>query len=130
MYGSTMPDSGARILILEDDVFLADDMRRSLEDAGYEVLGPFDEQSSELSHAFDREPHAAILDMKLRGDGTSAIVDRLQSLDIPIIVPAGYAHAEVRSRISDLSLVEKPYSMSKIVAAVRSVLRRRPGKAV
>lgn len=126
MHGSSAPATGARILILEDDVFLADDMCRSLQDAGYEVLGPFDEYSAELNQAFDRRPHAAILDMLLSGGSTSAIVDRLQSLEIPIIVPAGYAHSEVRERITDLSLVEKPYAMNRIVAAVRSVLRRRP----
>jgi DNA-binding response OmpR family regulator len=54
-----------RILIAEDEVLIAFDLAHAVQDAGGEVVGPVDSVREGLRLLFNKEVHAAILDVRL-----------------------------------------------------------------
>lgn len=120
------PDlSNARILIVEDEYYLADDLARALERQGAEVVGPvgsLDEADALVGQGnFD----CAILDMNLRGEMAFPIADRLESIGVPFIVASGYNSAAMPERFLALPRVEKPFNPREVIAAIPNLLGRR-----
>ena len=75
---------GTRILVVEDEYLLADDLNNALADAGAHVLGPA--ASVEDATALignEATIDAAILDVNLRGDMVFPLADALRERGIP-----------------------------------------------
>src|SRR5512132_362784 len=60
--------SGARILVVEDEVFIALDLQATLTDAGAEVIGPSFTLEQAFTLASRENLSAAILDVRLGRD--------------------------------------------------------------
>jgi DNA-binding response OmpR family regulator len=113
---------GARILLVEDEYYLADDLARSLRREGAEVIGPVGTLAAAETlvdaHAFD----CAILDMNLRGDMAFPIADRLREAGVPFLIATGYSSASLPERFGGLPRVEKPFDADAVVAALPALL--------
>jgi DNA-binding response OmpR family regulator len=113
---------GARILIVEDEFYLADDLAAALKGNGALVLGPVgtlaDAQSAVDAGNFD----CAILDMNLRGDMSFPIADRLQEAGIPFLIATGYNSASLPERFAGVPRVEKPSDTALILDAIAPLL--------
>ena len=114
--------TGSRILIVEDEFYLADDLAGALKRRGAEILGPVGtlDQAREAVSAgvFD----CAIVDMNLRGDMAFPIADQLLEAGIPFLIATGYNSAALPARFADVPVVEKPSDTSKIIEAIPSLL--------
>ncbi len=112
------PLHGARVLVVEDEYYLADDLARALGEAGAEVLGPvgtLDDAEAKLAgKGFD----CAVLDMNLRGEMAYPIADRLESAGIPFVIATGYNSASLPERFRARPRVEKPFDPSAVVRAL------------
>jgi DNA-binding response OmpR family regulator len=122
--GKGSPDlSNARILIVEDEYYLADDLARALTRQGAEVVGPvgaLDEAEILVGQGnFD----CAILDINLRGEMAFPLADRLEAKGIPFIVASGYNSAAMPDRFLAVPRVEKPFDPSEIIAALPNLLK-------
>jgi DNA-binding response OmpR family regulator len=119
--------SGTRILIVEDEYYLADDLARVLREQGAEVIGPIgtldEAQAAVGTRAFD----CAILDMNLHGDMAFPIADRLEAERIPFLIATGYNSASLPERFASAPRVEKPFDPAKILAALPGLLAAREG---
>lgn len=118
---------GLRILIVEDEFYLADDLASALKQQRAEVLGPFGtlDQAREAVSAggFD----CAIVDMNLRGDMAFPIADQLREAGIPFLIATGYNSAALPSRFADVPVVEKPSDSGKIIEVLPTLLSGRRG---
>lgn len=116
---------GARILIVEDEFFLADDLAAALRDAGAEVLGPAgtvaEAESIVDASAFD----CAVIDMNLRGEMAYSIADRLQAAGIPFLIATGYDGAALPARFAGVPQLEKPADTRKVIEALPMLLAKR-----
>ncbi len=121
-----------KILIVEDEVALAEGLRDNFEVEGYQVLLAHDGEEG-LKTARSERPDIIILDVmmpKLSGfDVCKAL--RSGGDQTPIIMLT--ARTEEVDRVLGLELgaddyVAKPFSMRELTARVKAVLRRRPGK--
>lgn len=103
--------NGVKVLVVEDEYFLADDLSRSLAKAGAEVVGPIgspDEANAKVSEgAFD----CAVIDMNLRGEFTFAMAERLRAAGVPFIVATGYNQASLPDAMKNVPRIEKPFSV-------------------
>ncbi|MCC2976651.1 response regulator [Sphingomonas sp. PL-96] len=89
-----MPEAtlrGCRVLVVEDEYMLADELQMELSDAEVIVLGPI----GTLEDALDlirSEPHidGAILDVNLRGEMASPAADLLIERGVPFVFTTGY----------------------------------------
>lgn len=114
-----------RVLVVEDEYLLADDLRQELADAGALVVGPAPSvaQALELLEA-ERELDAAVLDINLRGETVFPVADALTARGIPFLFTTGYDAGIIPARFAAATCCSKPIAMSRIVAAVESMLRQ------
>lgn len=120
------PDlTNARILIVEDEYYLADDLARALELQGAEVIGPVGSLDEADALVGQGDFDCAILDINLRGEMAFPVADRLESKGIPFIVASGYNSAAIPDRFLAVPRVEKPFNPREVIAAIPHLLRRR-----
>jgi DNA-binding response OmpR family regulator len=112
--------SGKRILIVEDEYFIAQDLRLSFTEAGADVIGPVPSLADALLH-FERADgvDAAVLDINLRGETVYPLVDRLAEAGVPMVFVTGYDPSEIPARYRHIVRCEKPLSIGRLVAALR-----------
>src|SRR6476661_4412900 len=109
---------GARILIVEDDYFVAMEIEHQLQEAGFDVVG-----------AAER-PQLAIMDIRLAGhrDGIEAAVELSSKFGIRSIFATAHGDSETRRRAQQanpLGWLTKPYSASALLATVSAALAAR-----
>ncbi|WP_405402559.1 response regulator [Paracoccus sp. Ld10] len=118
-----------RILIVEDEVTLAEVVRDYLIAAGMSV-DLLAEGTGAVEIALAQQHDLVILDLMLPGvDGLTICRELRRTSDVPIIMTT--AKVEEIDRLLGLELgaddyMCKPYSPRELVARVRAVLRRRP----
>ena len=119
-----------RILVVEDDMQIARNLRDYLEVAGFEVTAVGDGSSALASIRGDR-PDLLVLDLGLPGiDGLDVARELRRTSTVPIVMLT--ARGEESDRIVGLELgaddyLVKPFSPKELVARVRAVLRRTSG---
>ncbi|RFA17062.1 DNA-binding response regulator [Subtercola boreus] len=121
-----------RILVVEDDVRIADVLRRALGEAGYAV--DVTHSTTAALEAFALETHdLVILDLLLpglRGGGMEVCrLMRVESSDVPILMLT--AVDSPRNRVLGLDAgaddyLTKPFHLQELLARVRALLRRAP----
>jgi DNA-binding NarL/FixJ family response regulator len=121
--------SPSRILIVEDDFFVAAALENDLQEAGYEVVGTAATAEEAIKMAAERAPALAIMDIRLAGakDGVEAAIAILGLYRVPSIFATAQGDVETRRRAetaSPLGWVNKPYSADVVLAAIRSALGR------
>jgi DNA-binding response OmpR family regulator len=121
------PDHTVRVLLIEDDVKLADRTAEYLQGHGAEVEIIADGAAG-LERARAGEHEIVLLDLMLPGmDGLALCQQLRQSSDVPIIMLT--ARGEEVDRIVGLELgaddyMPKPFSPRELLARMRAVLRR------
>ncbi len=110
--------AGKRILIVEEDYFVADDARRLLEGAGVRITGataPF------AIGMIDPEiTDAAILDIRLDGEAAFLIADRLYSFRIPFVFATSHVDASVKDSFGGFHLCGDLHALGDIALALFS----------
>lgn len=121
--------TGGRVLIVEDDTDIADVLRRSLRNEGYEVRTSGDGVEA-LDIAAGFMPDLVVLDLGLPGMDGVEVCRRLRSDgDVPILMLT--ARAETEDRVEGLDsgaddYLVKPFERQELLARIRALLRRRP----
>ena len=107
-----------RILVVEDEYFLADEVRQKLLGLGAVVVGPVETVADALELIDGSEIDAAILDVHLGDEFVFPVADRLDELDIPCVFATGYDPAFIPMAYSGFALCEKPTELAKIARAL------------
>jgi len=82
---------GRRILVVEDEYMMAEDLRHDLEKAGAKVVGPVPSVAGALRLlAEEGVIDGAILDVNLRGEKAYPVADVLRERGIPFVLATGY----------------------------------------
>lgn len=123
--------SGCRILLIEDEYFLADDLASELRAEGAEIVGPVDDVDEALRE-LDRNHlvHGAILDINLRNNMIYPVADALRRRKIPFVFTTGYAKLQIPDAYKDVPVWEKPLDIPGLIQSLRALLTalRRGGK--
>ena len=111
--------SGRRLLVVEDDFLIADDLRDELTGAGAEVLGPVPTVSRALE-IIGSEPSldGAVLDVNLGGEKVFPLVDILRKRDVPCVFVTGYDRRAIPVAYSDIPICEKPAGAQEVARAI------------
>src|SRR6201990_1738130 len=121
--------AGGRVLVVEDDADIADVLRRSLRNEGYEVRTSADGVDA-LDVAAGFYPDLVVLDLGLpRMDGIEVCRRLREEGDVPILMLT--ARAETEDRVTGLDsgaddYRAKPFERQELLARIRALLRRRP----
>lgn len=113
---------GTKVLVVEDEYFIASDLVRALGAAGGEPVGPAAsvEQAREFieQHAVD----AAILDLNLRGEMAYPLVTELSGRGLPFVIMSGYSPESLPEFLRNVPAVEKPVDYGRVVELLRDQL--------
>ena len=113
--------AGRRVLLVEDEYFLAEELNGALTDAGAQVLGPVPSVRAALDLlARGAAPEVAMLDVSLSGEMVYPVADALLSRGVPFLFATGYDQAALPERYAAVRRLEKPIDAS---AALREVAR-------
>lgn len=108
-----------RILVIEDEYMLADELRTELEYAGAQVLGPVGsvEEAIALAEA-EADLDGGILDVNLGGEMVFPVADLLIERGIPFVFTTGYDKSAIPNRYADIVRCEKPLNLRRLVQAI------------
>ncbi|GJE41523.1 response regulator [Methylobacterium soli] len=119
MTSTTNPLAGRRVLVVEDEYFIADDLRRHFEERGAEVLGPVPRVEDALALiAATAEIDAAVLDVNLQDEMVYPVADALQARGVPFLFATGYEKTAIPARFADVRHCEKPFEPERIAGAL------------
>jgi len=112
---------GKRVLIGEDEYFLADETRRKLEDLGAILVGPAANVHDALEIIAASKIDAAILDVHLDAEFVFPVAEELERRDVAFVFATGHDPELVPVRFTGFALCEKSTELGKIAAALFSV---------
>lgn len=129
---TVLTDSPVRILVVEDDFFVAVELEHRLQDAGYQVVGVAVSAEEAVQMAAAGDPTLAIMDIRLSGtgDGIEAAIKLLRDFGVPSIFASAHSDPETRRRgaaAKPLGWLEKPYAPETLIALIDNVLSGRTG---
>lgn len=127
-----------KVLIIEDDVRLADVIRRTLAEAGYATNVAHDVPGSIEAFEVDATYDLVVLDLMLPGPGLAAdelggmkVCRRIREIDTSVPVLMLTALDGMRTKVEGLDAgaddyLVKPFHLVELLARVRALLRRSP----
>ncbi len=128
-----------RVLVADDEVIIAEDLRQRLIQAGYEVIGPVSSGQDAIALARSGRPDVALMDILLRGDidGVEAAAKISADYLVPVVFITACSDAATvdRARALPMSTVLiKPFEDRELhlameLAVTRKQLSRVNGKS-
>jgi response regulator NasT len=117
-----------RVVIAEDEAIIRLDLKETLEDEGYEVVGETGRGDEAVELVRDLTPEIAILDLKMPGlDGLSAAKaiagDRLAA----VLILTAFSQRDLNEQARDagaLAYLVKPFQRSELIPAVEVAIGR------
>jgi CheY-like chemotaxis protein len=113
----------SRVLVVEDEYFLADDIMRALQGLGAEVVGPVPTRDKALALLASSESiDAAVLDINLQGEAVFPVADALIERGIPFVFATGYDQSAVPAAYDGVRRWEKPFEPAELAKALPGLL--------
>jgi DNA-binding response OmpR family regulator len=105
-----------RVLVVEDEYLLGEELRRLLVAAGIDVIGPL----PSLNRAIATLDHisgldAAVLDINLAGQLVFPVAERLQERGVPFVFLTGYGAGTIPPRFASVPVLEKPADLQVLL---------------
>jgi CheY-like chemotaxis protein len=121
--------AGRRLLVIEDEYFIGDDIAHALTNLGAEVIGPLPDLADavgilERGEAID----AALLDINIRNQMVFPLARLLRSRNVPFVFTTGYDRTSVVAEFQDVQLWEKPLDMPRLARSLADMLTTRQSR--
>ncbi len=114
--------AGKRILIVEDDPFITLALEEMLAEHGLVVSASARTVASALRHAMAEGVDIALLDVNIGHEKIDPVADALAQRGVPFVFTTGCGRAGLPEGHLDHAVVEKPFYIDEIVAALRAEL--------
>lgn len=122
-----------RVLIVEDEFFVALDLETTLIRAGFEIVGVANNATDAVRLAEEEQPSVVVMDVRLTGerDGIDAAIEIFERFGIKSVFatahhdPATIARA---ARANAAGWLAKPYAPESVVAAVKAAVSPPSGR--
>ena len=116
--------TGYRLLVVEDDYFVAQDLCATLRECGATVLGPAPSISSARSLVNALRPDCVLLDINLDGELAFDLAKELQARGVRTVFTTGYDASFVPQHLRHTVRLQKPVDAT---ALLRSIREQPPG---
>jgi DNA-binding response OmpR family regulator len=124
--GESSSLKGRRILVIEDEYFLAEDIARELKLLGAQIVGPVGEVEKAASIAEnDVALDGAIVDINLHTEMIFPVARTLRRRRVPFVFASGYGVTAIESEFRDVLLWEKPFDVAAMARELAGLMHRR-----
>ncbi|AEG56870.1 response regulator [Sinorhizobium meliloti] len=114
---------GARVLVVEDEIWIALDLEAAFLDVGAQVVGPCATLEAALVAAKNEALALAVLDIRLGTKTTERVIDLLNERGIPFFFYSGQTLPDdMRKKSNGAVVVAKPATQQDIVGTAAGVL--------
>jgi DNA-binding response OmpR family regulator len=113
---------GRRVLVVEDEYFIADEIRRFLIDHGANVVGPFPNMAMGLDLLAAREVDCAVLDIDLHGESVFPLAHALRAKSVPWVYVTGYHARDIPSGLEGTAYIAKPINETALIGALHGLI--------
>lgn len=120
--GGKVGFDGQRILVAEDEFYLAYDTARAFEAVGATVLGPYADEAAALDGLGRVAPTGAVIGIDLGGRHGFALPRALAARGVPFVFVAGEAAPAVPAAFSEVPRLEKPVELPLVVGTLARLL--------
>src|SRR5437868_6049611 len=119
------PLSGRRVLVVEDEYFLADDIVEVLRELGAGIVGPVGELE-EATNLVNRDVaiDAAVVDVNLRSELAFPLARLLRARKVPFVFTTGYDGSAIEREFQDVRLWEKPLNLAAMARELVDLIGR------
>lgn len=117
----------ANILIVEDEAIVAEDLRMTVTDLGYTVVGRGSSADEAVTKALKLKPDLILMDIVLKGDktGIDASCEIKERIDVPIIFLTAYSDIELIDKALTAkphAYIVKPFQAKQLLASIEMAL--------
>jgi DNA-binding response OmpR family regulator len=109
-----------RILVVEDEYFIAQEIADALAGAGYAVLGPCPTVRQAMAHV--EACDAAVLDASLRGESSLPVAEALAARAVPFAVVTGFSVSQLPAGMAAAPVLTKPLRARDLTALLADLL--------
>jgi CheY-like chemotaxis protein len=113
---------GRRILIVEDEYLVAEDLRRWLLGRGAEVVGPAPRLARAQAVIASQALDAALLDINLAGEMVFPAAEALLARGIPFVFMSGFDRSIIPQQFANVQVLEKPILFDVLLEALTALL--------
>jgi two-component SAPR family response regulator len=111
-----------RVLVVEDEFFIAMELEAVLEASGCVVLGPAPSVGTVLNLLEVERPDCAVLDVSVRGEWITPVAELLATMEVPFILASAYGDRDFESAVLQNALnVGKPTDPARLVRTVHTL---------
>lgn len=112
------PLQGCRVLVVEDEYFIADDVRDWLKKAGASVVGPLSNASGAVESLRAGGIDVAVIDISLRPGPDFELAELLTQLQVPFLFAIGYGETAIVPVYANIPRIEKSFNEGQLLSAV------------
>lgn len=118
-----------QILVVEDEMVIARDIKDCLENLGYSVPAIANSGTKAVEAAAQLRPDLVLMDIRLKGemDGTQAAKEIWEYLQIPVIYASGHSDPHTLERVkttAPFGYILKPIEERELYVAIETALQR------
>jgi AmiR/NasT family two-component response regulator len=117
-----------RVVIAEDEAIIRLDLKETLEEEGYEVVGETGRGDEAVQLVREHKPDIAILDIKMPGlDGLQAAREITTERGAAVLILTAFSQRDLIEQARDagaLAYLVKPFQRSELIPAVEVALGR------
>jgi CheY-like chemotaxis protein len=118
--------AGKRVLVVEDEFLIALDIQNILENAGAEAVLAYRVNEALETIRSNGPFAAALLDLKLDGETSIPIAEKLHADGVPFVFSTGMpGDAAIAARFPDVTIVTKPFDAEMLVSALAAAMSTR-----
>lgn len=110
---------GRRVLVVEDQYLVADEMRRVIRAMGGEVLGPVSQRAAAMSILERAEVDFAVLDINLGMSNAYPVAAELMRRHVPFLFATGCEPWVIPEEFRDVPRLDKPLTSRSLADAIR-----------
>ena len=116
--------NGLRVLVVEDEYLVADDISETLKELGYQVAGPAATIGEAIALIEEGPLDGALLDANLDGLSSAPVAELLSHRQIPYVVVTGYGTLSLGADVlQNAPRVTKPYVTGEIATKLSELIR-------
>jgi DNA-binding NarL/FixJ family response regulator len=115
-----------KVIIVDDDLMVADCLEELLSDAGYEVCGVAGNYDEAIALGEAHRPDVGVIDLRLADGrfGTEIVAAMRARGKFGVLYSTGNPDHELLRDAAEEGCLAKPYTASSLVAALRTVVDR------